>query len=110
MYKAEYCENKRTREIPVQEYIDALDQKYQKRIFSYINKLVEESGRLPFPLAEHIKDKIWQLRPEPYRLFYFIFTGKRIILLHIFRKKTNKTPRRELRKALNNYDDFINNN
>lgn len=109
-YAAEYYENKHTKEISVREYIDKLSQKHQKRIFSYVNKLVEESGRLKFPCAEHIKGKIWQLRPGPYRLFYFIFTGERIILLHIFRKKSEKTPPREIDRALNNYADFINNN
>jgi len=109
-YSAEYYENKRVKETPVQEYIDKLNQEHQKRIFSYVNKLVEESGRLKFPYTEHIKDKIWQLRPGPYRLFYFIFAGERIILLHIFRKKSEKTPPREIGRALNNYADFINSN
>ena len=108
-YRAEYYENKHTKEAPVQEYIDELNENHQKKIFSFVNKLVEESGRLGWPHAEHIKDKIWQLRPGPHRLFYFIFTGERIILLHIFRKKSQKTPRREIDRALNNYIDFINN-
>jgi len=35
-----------------------------------------------------------------YRIFYVFFTGKRIILLHGFTKKTQKTPRREIELAL----------
>jgi len=105
-YRAEYYINRCTEEIPVKSYIDKLSEKHQRKIFSYINKLIEEQDCLRFPYAEHIKDKIWQLRPLPYRIFYFIFTNKRIILLHIFRKRSQKTPSGELNKALNNYKKF----
>ena len=108
-YRIEYYKNKRTNKVPVKNYIDRLSIKYQEKIFSYINKLIEKQGRLKFPYAEHIKNKIWQLRPGPYRIFYFIFTGRRIILLHVYRKKSNKTPSIAKDRALSNYKDFINN-
>jgi len=107
-YRVEYYQDKHSKKALVQEYIDALNIGYQKKIFSYINKLIEEHGCLKFPYAEHIENKIWQLRPDVYRVFYFIFTGKRIILLHIYRKKSNRTPRIETNRALDNYKNFMN--
>ena len=41
------------------------------------------------------------------RVFYFTFTGKRIVLLHGFLKKTDKTPERELVLAEKRMKDFI---
>jgi len=32
--------------------------------------------------------------------------GKKIILLHAFLKKTPKTPRQEITRALNNFEDY----
>ena len=53
---------------------------------------------------KHIEGKLWELREESntniYRILYVFFTGKRIILLHGFTKKTQKTPRREIELAL----------
>lgn len=39
--------------------------------------------------------------------FYFAFVGKKIILLHGFVKKTEKTPLSEINIALRNYSDVI---
>ena len=49
--------------------------------------------------AEKMND-VWQLRPRSHRIFYFWHTqGKRYVLLNGFRKKSGKTPRRELDRA-----------
>ncbi len=52
------------------------------------------------PLARHIADCLWELREESsgniYRVFYIFCTGRRIVLLHGFQKKSRKTPRREI--------------
>ncbi len=41
------------------------------------------------------------------RIFYFTFTGKRIVLSHGFIKKTARTPLRELEIAEKRMNDFI---
>lgn len=113
-YQVEYYKNSNTGKEPVLEYLDALSEKVQAKIFSYIDLLLEKNGRLKHPYAHHIKDKIWELRIDfgrnYHRIFYFIFTSKRIVLLYAFSKKTNRIPRQELDKAINNYKDFISNN
>jgi phage-related protein len=43
---------------------------------------------------------VWQLRPGHHRIFYFWHAqAGRYVLLNGFRKKSNKTPRKELTKA-----------
>ena len=63
------------------------------------------------PLVKHLEDKLWELREESktniYRIIYFFYTGRRIILLHGFQKKTQKTPTKELEIARTRYQDFI---
>jgi len=63
------------------------------------------------PLVKHLEDKLWELREESqtniYRIIYFFFTGKRIIFLHGFQKKSQKTPEKELEIAWQRYKNFL---
>jgi len=95
---------------PVKEYIRGLPQKEQVKIFAFIELLREHKGYLDKPYAKHVTGKIRELRIDfarnRHRFFYFTTIGKRIILLHVFLKRTAKTPRREITRALSNYSNF----
>ena len=57
--------------------------------------------------AEVMND-VSQLRPVPHRIFFFWDgSARKYILLHGFRKKSNQTPRRELRHAENLRDEYF---
>jgi phage-related protein len=55
------------------------------------------------PLVRKLDGKLWELREESrtniYRVIYCFFTGRRIVLLHGFQKKTQRTPRGEIEGA-----------
>ena len=95
----------------VREFYSSLNIKIQSKLLAYINLLISQNGQLGLPYTKYIDDKIWELRVDfdknYYRIFYFIFDGKKIILLHGFSKKTNKTPRNELNKARNRHQDYL---
>ena len=55
----------------------------------------------------NIEDDIWELRPGNNRIFYFYFKNDTFVLLHQFRKKTQKTPQREIETAKSERDDWI---
>jgi phage-related protein len=61
--------------------------------------------------VKHVEGKIWELRRGSagniYRILYFFFSGRRIVLLHGFQKKTEKTPQRETEIAKRRMNDFI---
>jgi phage-related protein len=63
------------------------------------------------PLVRHLDDKLWELREESrtnsYRLIYFFFTGHRIVFLHGFQKKSQRTPSAELDTARRRYQMFL---
>jgi phage-related protein len=63
------------------------------------------------PLVKKVASDLWELREESgtniYRSIYFFFTGQRIVFLHGFQKKSQKTPRRELEEARRYYGDFL---
>ena len=78
-----------------------------KQITLYIELLQNNGTRLPDTMTKHIEDDIWELRPGNNRIFYFYHDNDCFILLHSFRKKTNKTPRREIIKAKAERDDYL---
>ncbi|MBT9170948.1 MAG: hypothetical protein DDT18_01305 [Actinobacteria bacterium] len=63
------------------------------------------------PLVRHLEGELWELREESrtniYRIIYFFFTGRRIVFLHGFQKKTQKTPRQEFEVARRRYLAFL---
>ena len=54
-----------------------------------------------------IEGKLWELRPIPNRVFFATLEDNHLILLHQFRKKTQKTPKREIEQAKRELNDWL---
>ncbi len=78
-----------------------------KQISLYIQLLQDNGTRLGENITKHLEDDIWELRPGNNRVFYFFFENDTFVLLHHFRKKSQKTLRREIEKAKNERIDYI---
>lgn len=91
--------------------MSGLDAKTKGRLIWSIEQLRLRNIQAREPLARHLEGKLWELREESktniYRLVYAFLPGKRVLLLHGFEKKVQKTPRRELRLAERRLEDFI---
>lgn len=71
-------------------------------------ELLQKHGTfLPDNITKHIDENIWELRPGNNRIFYFYCHEHSFVLLHCFRKKSQKTPRREINKAKSERDDYL---
>jgi len=61
------------------------------------------------PYVEKIEGKIWSLRikhsSDYYRILYFAFSGKKFILLHAVKKKSDKLSKRDLDIAFKRMND-----
>ena len=70
-----------------------------------VRDLIIEHGleRLPPKLLKHIDGKLWEFRltgrDAIARAFYVTRTGQRIVVVHVFVKKTQKTPPRTVKLA-----------
>ena len=98
------------------DFLDELQQKavsnkdariQHKQIIQYIQLLADHGTRLGENITKHIEEDIWELRPGNNRVLYFYHKDNTYVLLHQFRKKTQKTPRREIEKAKAERDDWI---
>lgn len=78
-----------------------------KQATLYIELLQNNGFMLPDNITKHIEGDIWELRPGNNRIFYFFYDQNCFVLLHSFRKKTQKTPRREIEKAKQERDDYL---
>ena len=109
-YKVYYYQNSHTKRIPVLNYIRKVPIKDRAKITAYITFLRDYNGRLDEPYSRYIHSGIRELRIEftnnRHRIFYITVQGKKIILLHAFLKKTPKTPKQEIIRALNNFEDY----
>ena len=72
------------------------------RIFEIIQSHGLESVREPY--VKHLEGPLWEMRMKGRdgiaRAAYVTATGRRIVVVHVFGKKTQKTPRREIELAL----------
>ena len=96
---------------PVQAFVDGLDKKTQARLNWSIEQLRIRNVQAGEPLVKHLEGKLWELRRTSsgniYRLLYFFFTGRKIVFVHGFQKKSQKTPRREIEIAQRRMEDYL---
>ena len=74
--------------------------------FTRIVELIESFGlqNVGMPHVRHLKDKLWEIRTKGRdgigRALYVTIEGERVIVLRAFIKKSQKTPVREIRLAM----------
>jgi phage-related protein len=74
--------------------------------FLRIAEMIENYGleRMREPYVKHLQGPLWEMRMKGKdgiaRAAYVTATGKRVVVVHVFPKKTQKTPRREIETAL----------
>lgn len=78
-----------------------------KQLSLYIQLLEDNGTYLPKNITKHIEEDIWELRPGNNRVLYFYCGENSFVLLHSFRKRTQKTPRREITRAKMERDDYL---
>jgi phage-related protein len=90
---------------PARDFIDSLSAE-SKAKFIFIADLLTEYGlnvRGPYVKPITGSRKLFEIRIKDrqniHRVFYFAYTGRKLILLHGFTKKTDKTPSREIEIA-----------
>lgn len=101
---------------PVKEHLDELKKKNDKssrirlnKANDYIQALAEYGTAIGEPYMKKIDDKynIWELRPCSDRIFFVAWVNDSYMLLHVFQKKTQKTPEREKAQARREVKDLL---
>jgi phage-related protein len=110
MYQIVFYTNARG-EPPVEEFVNAMPTKQQRKVGSFLELLAQEGPALRRPYADHVRGDLRELRLQfgrnEYRIFHFFVRGQRVVLVHAFAKKTQQLPDREIETALERMKDFL---
>ena len=95
---------------PVEDFLDSLPGKVVQKI-TWVLEILENQGMLPATYFKKlVNTEIWECRIQQgsniYRIFCFFDKGKLIVLANGFQKKTQKTPKAEIEKALKIMEEY----
>ena len=80
--------------------------------FERIVGMIEDFGltRLREPYVKHLQGPLWEMRmigrDGIARAVYVTAVGERVVIVRVFRKKTQKTPLREIKLALKRAEEI----
>lgn len=97
----EFYANDRGDEL-VKDFIRVQDEITKAKLVRIIDLAATYGPNLGMPYSKNMKNGLYELRimgKTNIRIFYIFMIGKRIILLHGFVKKTQKTPKNEIEIA-----------
>ena len=92
----------------------SLDSSVQEKI-EYVFKVIRTVDRIPEKFLKHLEgtDGLYEIRIKAgsniYRVFCCFDAGRIVILFNGFQKKSQKTPRKELTKAIKLMDEYFTN-
>jgi len=95
------------------EFYMSLDSTIQEKI-EYVFKVIRTVDRTPTKFLKHIEgtDGLYEIRikvgSDIYRVFCCFDAGRIVILFNGFQKKSQKTPKKEISKALKLKQDYFN--
>ncbi len=89
----------------VEAWLNDIAKDIKARIINIVDLLNEHGPQnVREPYVKHIKGRLFEIRAKGKdgiaRVFYFTMTDRKIVLLHGFIKKTQKTPEKELKIAI----------
>jgi phage-related protein len=96
----------------IDEEIMALPADMQARLLRFA-EIIQQAGfeALPRDAVKHLDGKLWELRMAGRdgiaRAIYVTATGRRVVVVRVFVKKTQKTPPRELEIARQRAKEII---
>lgn len=89
---------------PVEIFIESQDKPTYAKIVRLLGLLSEHGPNLGMPYSRYMRDGIYELRvrgKNEVRIFYISQIEMTIFLLHAFNKRSQKTPDKELKIAIN---------
>ncbi|GEM_PF-652562 len=97
---------------PVRAYIEQLVPDQKIKILAYLKVLAEFGPSLKRPYADNLGGGLglWELRPARHRIIYFYHERTVIVLAHVFLKRTDAIPSREIAMALKRKTKYMDEN
>ena len=91
---------------PVEDFMETLPASKKARALRLIEVLKDFGIKLGKPYVKHIDGKLWEFRPGSERVFYFLYTGRKFVLVHAITKKSKKTPKQAIKISKKRMQDY----
>ena len=95
------------------DFYQVQNEKVKEKI-KYVLELIKQVEKVPEKFLKHLTNTngLYEIRIEYqsniYRIFCCFDKGKLVVLFNAFQKKTQKTPKKELEKALKLMEEYFN--
>lgn len=82
-------------------------------MFGCLQSIEQLDFSCPRVVFRQIDGKLWEIKIKlpsgEFRIFYFMLVDMRMVLLHAFMKKSQKTPQQEIKTAMKRLKEVISN-
>jgi phage-related protein len=95
--------------VPVREWLKSLPSKVARKCLLYLDMLEQQGHELRRPIADFLRDGIYELRPRfqgvNYRILYF-FSGRNMVVVSHGIVKESEVPETEIARAVQRKQSF----
>lgn len=103
---------KKNNKLPVKEFIDGLEVKDELKVNGCLENIRQLGFKAPRVEFKFIDKKLWEIKiitsSGGVRIFYVIIEINKMVLLHAYKKKTQKIPKKELEIATKRMNEILN--
>lgn len=89
-----------------QSFIESLEATNKAKVVRYLELVRDYGFSLSSQFIKKLSPSVWELRPGNVRLLFGRLDGERVVVVHGFKKQSQKTPRKELSVAETRLDEY----
>lgn len=89
-----------------QKVLKSLSELEQGRVSGYIDSFIANGFNMTSQYLKKVDVNLWELRPGNVRVLFGL-VGSDAIVVNVFKKKTQKMPRQEIKTAKNRLKEYI---
>lgn len=98
----------------VSDFLEDVSKKHGTKDISSIHMAIEslrryglDANKYKKGIIKRLDKELWELRPGNNRIFFLCYFDERFVLLHGFRKQSQKTPHNEIETAKKQAKEYI---
>jgi phage-related protein len=91
----------------VEAFLNDLPKSQRADVDAVLEDLKDHGLKAPLVSMRQIEGKLWELRISQIRIFYVMVGANTMVLLHAYKKQSQKAPRHEIETALRRMRDLL---
>ncbi|MCI0529522.1 MAG: type II toxin-antitoxin system RelE/ParE family toxin [Nitrospira sp.] len=91
----------------MEEFLNDLPKHERAEVGAILEDLKDHGLAAPLVSMRQIQGKLWEVRISRTRIFYVMLGSNTMVLLHAYKKQSQKAPRHEIETALRRMRDLL---